>query len=737
MLLEVKPEEVVTNVRGSRPVPMTIDQASVKYIVRNLTHIYPDKLLAVLREYSTNAYDSHLEAGNTDPIRVTLPSAFSPSLIIEDCGIGMNRQGLLNYGIYGFSTKRENAEAIGAFGLGSKSALTLVSSFSIVSIKDGKKFTALVNKDVEGVGQIEVLSDVDTDEPNGVKITIPTNEGTRLAELAKDLFLTWKPGTVLVNGSQPKHIESTDDYRKIGDLGYFGAANKHSNRGNISIIMGGISYKVGHLTHEQRTAIYGDKQWVTRYEIALLAELADVDLLPSREDVDMSEKTLAFIKDKLNAIVDSFMTDMLESVAKAETRMQAVRVIEDFPFGIVRSEYRWHGTEIPEYVNFPMEVWDVNKFVSKVVRQEASNLKISTDSKFMIIDTSTFFENTSVLTRQIRAWIKAESITNSRLRVGSMLSVTGENSNPWFTAMVEEGFITVVKAEDVVEKGKAYTKANRKPRVGNGGSGSSGPRETLTYPTYYAGSTETHPTGHQMTSTEIKAAFTKIYYVDQSNSGVGLRSGFNFSYYYHGKEEAKNVVENYLPKGSVLVMVANNRKIESFIKRMGATKAIDFMPVIEKAIHKRLSIKTSSIAEIAQTIKQTSSYGMFFKKMDVTKIDSPFFRDVIKSVIGSDKAKSASEKFDTASDDAATFLGWGRYKCNEIRLEANPTVDANLFGGFMKHYPLILVIISGSRYNASYDIEIMDGAANYVNYVHATKGDFVEPEVSEVSAQAA
>ena len=52
-------------------------------VLRN--QLYSDKVLAVIREYSTNAVDAHAEVGKLDePIKVTLPNQLSPSFKVRD-----------------------------------------------------------------------------------------------------------------------------------------------------------------------------------------------------------------------------------------------------------------------------------------------------------------------------------------------------------------------------------------------------------------------------------------------------------------------------------------------------------------------------------------------------------------------------------------------------------------------------------------------------------------------------
>ena len=53
----------------TQDVRMSLDTQSIQHLMAVLTDLYSDPVLAVIREYATNARDSHIEAGNPDPIR--------------------------------------------------------------------------------------------------------------------------------------------------------------------------------------------------------------------------------------------------------------------------------------------------------------------------------------------------------------------------------------------------------------------------------------------------------------------------------------------------------------------------------------------------------------------------------------------------------------------------------------------------------------------------------------------
>src|SRR4051812_4240346 len=121
------------NVGGER-VLMSIDPEAEEMVIKSLTDLYNDPEYAVVREYSTNAWDAHVEAGVTRPVEITLPTRWDPVLKIQDFGIGMTADDMRDtYSKYGTSTKRTTNSQTGMLGFGCKSALTYTQAFTVES----------------------------------------------------------------------------------------------------------------------------------------------------------------------------------------------------------------------------------------------------------------------------------------------------------------------------------------------------------------------------------------------------------------------------------------------------------------------------------------------------------------------------------------------------------------------------------------------------------------------------
>ena len=68
-----------------------ISEENAPFVIKMMIdNLYSNKPLAIIREYITNAWDAHVDAGISDkPIEITVPTMFRPTLCIRDFGNGL------------------------------------------------------------------------------------------------------------------------------------------------------------------------------------------------------------------------------------------------------------------------------------------------------------------------------------------------------------------------------------------------------------------------------------------------------------------------------------------------------------------------------------------------------------------------------------------------------------------------------------------------------------------------
>lgn len=299
-------QTAVLRTNSARSENMYLDSESLPHLMGVLSNLYSDAVLAVIREYSTNARDSNVAAGKADtPIRVTLPTHASRMFVVSDDGVGLSEEEVFRiYGGYGVSTKRESNDFTGQLGLGCKSALAYTSMFSLVSVKDGVKTTYSIHKDEKGIPSITRLSSVNTDSGNGVTVSIPVegNDIYRFSRSASEFFGFWdvKPEGV----STVNHIENA---LNICDGVYL-------VRGSYTtVVMGGVPYRVA--WESANNTLRGT---------IIYADMGEVDFTPSREDLYMTKRTLGFLENVTERIEKASVEYMEKLIANAKSWMHAL-----------------------------------------------------------------------------------------------------------------------------------------------------------------------------------------------------------------------------------------------------------------------------------------------------------------------------------------------------------------------------------------------------------------------------
>ncbi len=138
--------------------------------------MYSNPIGSLIRELTSNCFDSHVEAKVTDacPIvgldyNVDEQKNF---IYFEDFGVGISPDRMKKvYRNYFSSTKRNTNDQIGMFGLGSKSPLSYCNAFNLVTRFEGVEYFYVVHKGQERP-RIELIYDKKTTQRNGTKVTV-------------------------------------------------------------------------------------------------------------------------------------------------------------------------------------------------------------------------------------------------------------------------------------------------------------------------------------------------------------------------------------------------------------------------------------------------------------------------------------------------------------------------------------------------------------------------------------
>jgi hypothetical protein len=283
-------------------------------VLRN--QLYSDKVLAVIREYSTNAVDAHIEIGEADkPIKVTLPTQLTPEFKVRDFGRGLTEEQVAQiYAMYGESTKRGTNEQIGQLGLGSKSAFAYGDNFVINSFVKGTKVTYNAFIDPSDVGQISKIHSEKTDEKDGIEIVIPvkSDDYSEFYDKAVRLYKYFKviPDVRGVSQDQLKNDLKRDEVVVSKD-------NWTLVKGESYAVMGNIAYPLdsGALNLNWQD----DRSELISAGVVIDFAIGDLEISASREALQYTDKTKSVIIKKLESIIKELPKVLGERFEECDT----------------------------------------------------------------------------------------------------------------------------------------------------------------------------------------------------------------------------------------------------------------------------------------------------------------------------------------------------------------------------------------------------------------------------------
>lgn len=268
---------------------------------------YSDRFKAIVRELTSNAIDAHRQAGNTDPVKVFLPDDLDPYFRVQDRGIGMSYDFCMDQFMEysNGSTKSGSNDAIGGFGIGSKSPFSYTDQFTLRSVHDGTCTVYSVFKDEDGHPCIADLQQTQTDEPNGVEFSVPVEPADFVKfRNAASKHLVYFGDEVQLFGAEITPL----DYVQQG--AGWGIRRRHEHNNTARVVMGGVAYPL--VAHELNYSVYGNAAIspLTQMPVDLYLPIGACDIAPNREALLYNDKTSDAIEKFLREIVDEVTADM-------------------------------------------------------------------------------------------------------------------------------------------------------------------------------------------------------------------------------------------------------------------------------------------------------------------------------------------------------------------------------------------------------------------------------------------
>lgn len=269
-----------------------IDPKNLEFITTLLSsNLYSHPEQSFIREIVSNAWDSHVEAKNTDTpviIRLKKNSYSDYSITIRDYGVGLSPERFETiFCNIGSSTKRDSNDYIGAFGIGRFSALSCSNSVYITSYYNGTEYHYIMVKSGNCITTNLVL-EKPTEEKNGVEITI---RGVHILDKYIEAldYIVFFPN-IYIDSAFHNSINTT----KIKRFTNFAAANISIRH---KLLLGNVLYPLDKTILSNETREFIDN--INNTGIVVSFNVGELDITPNRESIIYTSSTIKKIEDRI------------------------------------------------------------------------------------------------------------------------------------------------------------------------------------------------------------------------------------------------------------------------------------------------------------------------------------------------------------------------------------------------------------------------------------------------------
>lgn len=296
-------EQAVESTTGSRKMRLSDDSAAIVFQMFS-KNIYSNPIGSIVREITSNCFDSHIEAKVNSPvvIRKTVDQDTGTiSVSFIDYGMGMSPDRVENiYGVYFESTKRVDNTQIGGFGIGGKSVLAYRrptghgqgdydNSFNVITNFDGIRYYYCIYDGSESP-IISLLHSEPTTERNGteVRVTVLSGDVSKFEnEMIRQLYYF---ENVIFEGFDNSIL--SNNYQIVRGKSFLFRGKDYSNYAHVCL--GRVAYPIDF-------PVLGLNSGDYEFPIAIRLEIGDINVTPSRETLNYSEATIKMLKKKLEA----------------------------------------------------------------------------------------------------------------------------------------------------------------------------------------------------------------------------------------------------------------------------------------------------------------------------------------------------------------------------------------------------------------------------------------------------
>ena len=303
--------QIVGNVVSNK---VSIQEKDSDFILTILSsNLYSNPIGSLIREYASNAVDSHKEAGVDDPVIITLGKELSSGryfFSVKDFGTGLSPERFNDVFLnLASSTKRQSNEYIGMWGLGRLSGLSYTDQIQITSNYNGESTQYLMYKDGNQIN-IDKIITLTTTERNGVEIRLQVNEPdlSKFSEEIVEQLKFFDNIYLSIENVRTFYSSSLSDLNnsKIKRFNKFAicSVDKHYSffRNYFYILLGNVVYPL------EKSYFSGKSEDDEYYYEGIypIFEIGELEITPNRETVLYSNKNIEKIKSRIKEAKEEY-----------------------------------------------------------------------------------------------------------------------------------------------------------------------------------------------------------------------------------------------------------------------------------------------------------------------------------------------------------------------------------------------------------------------------------------------
>lgn len=301
--------------------------------------VYSDIIKAVVQEYLCNGRDSHRVKGNPEkPLQVFFPNPFEQTWRCRDFGTSITPEDMTAvFILYGESTKRTDDLQTGGYGIGCKTGFGYTDSFLVNTFKDGIVRHYSCYLDESKCGELALLGESATDEPDGTEIVIPVKSGdiNRFKEETVKATEFWEVRPEIVDGKIPyRNLEQNAAMK--GDDWFITTSDASTT---IRLIIDGIEYPYMERPNIPFRLGYNAK-------IYMKFPTGQIPVAVNREQVEVDEHTAAHIKTRLLKIQSDLFNSVKTAIDSCTNYIDASLKLTECCDSIgmaIPKDYTWNG----------------------------------------------------------------------------------------------------------------------------------------------------------------------------------------------------------------------------------------------------------------------------------------------------------------------------------------------------------------------------------------------------------